>query len=177
MHIGPRGQEILLRYLARDLEAYCFRPADSEAKRRAALHATRKTPLSCGNRPGSNRRRTPRKLLGDSYTTSSYRRAIARGCDKAFLHPTLDGVPVAKMTVPQIAEFRRWQSDHCGAPNQLRHAAATEVRRAFGLEAAQSSSVTAKIYAERMRKLRDAVAMLNAVKVLAVRPCEFPRRQ
>ncbi|HEX2474268.1 MAG TPA: site-specific integrase [Lacipirellulaceae bacterium] len=35
--IGPQAQGMLLRYLARDPEAYCFRPCDSEAKRRAAL--------------------------------------------------------------------------------------------------------------------------------------------
>jgi len=39
--VGPQGQNILLRYLARDPEAYCFRPCDSEAKRRAAAHAAR----------------------------------------------------------------------------------------------------------------------------------------
>ena len=36
--IGPRAQEILLRYLARDAVSYCFRPRDSEARRRAAIH-------------------------------------------------------------------------------------------------------------------------------------------
>jgi integrase len=46
--IGPQAQAVLLRYLARDSEAHCFRPCDSEAKRRAAAHAARKTPLSCG---------------------------------------------------------------------------------------------------------------------------------
>ena len=53
--IGPQAQAVLLRYLARDPQAHCFRPCDSEAKRRAAAHAARKTPLSCGNIPGSHR--------------------------------------------------------------------------------------------------------------------------
>ena len=48
--IGPKGQAVLLRYLARDPLTYCFRPCDSEAKRRAAQHEARVTPLSCGNR-------------------------------------------------------------------------------------------------------------------------------
>ncbi len=33
--IGPKAQAVLLRYLARDPSMYCFRPCDSEAKRRA----------------------------------------------------------------------------------------------------------------------------------------------
>ena len=48
--VGPQAQAILLRYLARDPQAYCFRPCDSEEKRRAAATAARVTPLSCGNR-------------------------------------------------------------------------------------------------------------------------------
>lgn len=90
--VGPRAQAVLLRYLARDAQAYCFRPCDSEAKRRAELHGERKTPLSCGNRPGSNRRRRPKVAPGEQYETASYRRAISRGCDKAFPHPTLEPV-------------------------------------------------------------------------------------
>src|SRR5262249_26288336 len=42
--IGPQAQAILLRYLARDAETHCFRPCDSELKRRAEVHAARKTP-------------------------------------------------------------------------------------------------------------------------------------
>jgi integrase len=49
--VGPRAQAILLRYLARDHQTFCFRPCDSEAKRRAAATKARKTPLSCGNKP------------------------------------------------------------------------------------------------------------------------------
>ncbi len=39
--IGPQAQEVLLRHLARDAQAYCFRPCDSEEKRRAAVTAAR----------------------------------------------------------------------------------------------------------------------------------------
>ena len=58
--VGPKAQAVLLRYLARDSQAFCFRPCDSEEKRRAAQHEARETPLSCGNRPGTNRRRQPK---------------------------------------------------------------------------------------------------------------------
>jgi integrase len=152
--LGPKSQDVLLRYLARDAEAFCFRPCDSEAKRLAERHADRKTPLCCGNRPGTNRKRKPRKAPGDCYTTDSYRRSIAYACDKAFPHPTLGSVPRRKLPAAQLAELSKWQSDHRWAPNQLRHAAATEVRREFGLEAAQillghSAADITQIYAER----------------------------
>lgn len=45
--IGPRAQKVLLRYLVRDSQECCFRPCDSEAKRRAEARKHRKTPLSC----------------------------------------------------------------------------------------------------------------------------------
>lgn len=126
--IGPKAQEVLLRYLARDSQAYCFRPCDSEAKRRAEAHAERKTPLEYGNRPGTNRKGNSKRKPGEKYNTNSYRKAIHRACDKS-------GV-------------KRW------SPNRLRHAAATEIRREYGLEAAQiilghSAADITQVYAER----------------------------
>jgi integrase len=152
--IGPKGQEILLRYLARDASMYCFRPCDSEEKRRAAARANRKTPLSCGNRPGSNLKRKPNRSAGECYTVNSYRRAIKRGCDKAFPHPSLGYKLRAKFADSEKKELRKWQSEHQWNPNQLRHSAGTEVRREFGLEAAQTvlghaNADTTQIYAER----------------------------
>jgi integrase len=152
--IGPKAQAVLLHYLARDAEAYCFRPCDSEAKRRAEAHAERKTPLSYGNRPGSNRRLRPQHSPGDRYETAAYRRAISRACDKAFPHPTLGAIPAAGLSESQVTELRAWRSGHHWAPNRLRHTAATEVRKVGGLEAAQiilghSAANVTEIYAER----------------------------
>jgi hypothetical protein len=152
--IGPKAQGVLLRYLDRDAATYCFRPVDGEAKRRAAEHEARKTPMSCGNHPGTNRKRKPRKAPGEFYVTDAYRRAITRACDKAFPHPEFGGIPVRALTVEQLAEVRRWQSDHRWAPNRLRHAAATRIRAEFGLEAAQivlghAAADVTQVYAER----------------------------
>ena len=135
--LGPRAQSILLKYLARNSETCCFRPCDSEAKRRAALHAARVTPLSCGARPGSNVRRTPEIRPGDQYSVGSYRQAITRACKRA-------GV-------------ERWR------PNQLRHTTATEVRARFGLDAAQTvlghaSAKMSEHYAEKDRSAAAEVA-------------------
>jgi len=135
--IGPQAQGVLLRYLARDHQTYCFRPCDSEAKRRAAANKARKTPVSCGNTRGSNVKRHPKRIVGMRYSTDSYRRAIHRACDKA-------GVG-------------RW------SPNRLRHSAATEVRRRFGLEGAQvvlghASADITQVYAERDATLGTRIA-------------------
>ena len=51
-----------------------------------------------------------------------------------------------------------WRAKYCWSPNQLRHAAGTEVRRQFGLEAAQvvlghSKADVTQVYAERDQAL------------------------
>ena len=112
LYFGPHAQVILRQFMnERALNAYLFSPSEADAERRAALHAARRTPLSCGNRPGTNRRDAPERRPGDHYTVTSYRRAIHRGCEAA-------GVD-------------QW------SPHRLRHNAATELRRQFGLEGAQ----------------------------------------
>ncbi len=126
--IGAKGQQVLLPYLLRAADAYCFSPREAENKRRAAQHENRRTPLSCGNRPGTNRKAKPRRRAGEKYDRNSYARAVRRAAESA-------GVEV-------------W------SPNRLRHSFATEVRKSFGIEAAQvclghSQASTTEIYAER----------------------------
>jgi len=152
--VGPRAQALLFKYLARDGETHCFRPCDSEAKRYAALHSQRQTPLSCGNRPGTNRVKCRRRPPGKQYQVPSYRRAIHYACDQVFPHPELGKTIHHTMTEHQIAELKAWQSAHRWSPNQLRHAAATEFRSKFGLEVAQvilghASADVTQVYAER----------------------------
>ena len=84
----------------------------------------------------------------------SYRRAIYRAADKAFPHPELGTLKESELFPAQLAELRQWQDEHRWAPNQLRHTAATEIRKAFGLEAAQialghSQANITQVYAER----------------------------
>jgi integrase len=150
--IGPRGQEILQPYLSRDPGACCFCPTEADAERRRRQHARRVVPIGCGNRPGTNRKAKPKRKPGNQYTADSYRRAIHRACDQAFPHATLGGR--GDLNDGEVKELRRWQSEHRWSPNRLRHSAATDVRKQFGLEAAQivlghaSANVT-QIYAER----------------------------
>lgn len=78
------------------------------------------------------------------HTTASYRRAIARACDRADRW-----AKGGKIIGNDVRIGPRWH------PHQLRHTAATEIRRQFGLEAAQvvlghsSARVTDAVYAER----------------------------
>ncbi|MGI9429906.1 MAG: tyrosine-type recombinase/integrase [Bythopirellula sp.] len=142
--VGPKAQGILLRYLVRNSQDYCFRPCDTESKRRVAATAARVTPQNQGNTRGSNRKRKPKRTPGEQYTTGSYGRAIRRGCLKAFPIPdTLSN-----------HERELWIAKHCWSPNRLRHTTATQIRREFGLEAAQvilghSKADVTQTYAER----------------------------
>jgi integrase len=161
--IGPRAQGVLLKYLARAPESFCFSPADSEEKRLAARHAARRVSISCGNRPGSSRRRKPRRAAGERYSAGAFRRSVHRGCDRAFRHPTLSAIPKSKLAAEQLAELKKWQSAHRWSPNRLRHSAATEIRARFGIEAVRTvlghaEMSTSEIYAERDHTLAARVA-------------------
>jgi len=128
IYVGPRAQKILTKYLLRPADKVCFSPIESEQQRLAARHAARVTPLSCGNKPGSNRSRKPRTSPGDAFTAGTYAQSIRAACRRA--------------------EVAKW------SPNQLRHNAATEIRKRFGLEAAQvilghSEIGVTQVYAER----------------------------
>ena len=129
IYFGPQAQAILTPYLLRGEDQVCFVP-----KRKGA----------------------------DEYSTRSYRDAIHRAGDITFPTPS----PLAKrpketlakwnerLTDNQKKEIAEWQSQHRWSPNQLRHAAATEIRKRFGLEAAQvtlghSNANITQIYAER----------------------------
>jgi integrase len=168
--IGPKAQDILRPYLLRDKEAFCFSPAEAERKRLAQRHEERTTPISCGNRPGTNRKAKRDRPAGDQYTTGSYRRAIHRACEMAFeMPPALRRAPKGEMLeakAQRIQQAREWRAKHTWHPNQLRHSAATEIRKRFGLEAAQvtlghAAADVTQLYAER--DLQQAAAVMAQV--------------
>jgi integrase len=88
---GPAARAVLAPYLKRDLEARCFQPVEAVKQRRG---------------------KKPRRRIGTSYTTRSYRKALWYACDAA-------GVP-------------RWN------PNQLRHSAEQRIEREFGVDVART---------------------------------------
>jgi integrase len=156
--IGPKAQEILQPYLLRPDWVYCFSPSESERRRRELAHQARKTPMSCGNRPGTNRSRQPKRSAGSQYTTDSYRRAIHRAVEKANQERCEWNTKHPGQRVPLL---EKW------SPNRLRHSAGTEVRRQFGLEAAQvvlghALADVTQVYAERDFQLaRDVVKQIG----------------
>ena len=81
-------------------------------------------------------KKNPERTPGDHYTKDSYNQAIHRAVDKANRERSdEDKLPY-------------WH------PNQLRHSVATEVRREYGIEAAQtvlghSNLSVTQVYAER----------------------------
>jgi integrase len=125
--LGPRSQEILRPWLDREPETYCFRPCDAVEHRYSRARARRRSPMTpsqVARKPKPDGKRRP----GGCYTKDSYRVAIRRACLRAGIPP--------------------W------APNQLRHSQATELRRRFGIEAAQavlghSELDVTQVYAER----------------------------
>jgi integrase len=137
---GPRAQQILRNYLTLEMTAPLFRPDLSEERRNLQKRQARRTPLT----PSAKIRRAgqyPRGVVGQQYDVASYRRAITRACEKA-------GVLA-------------W------TPHQLRHTAATEVRKRFGLEAAQcvlghAELGVTQVYAERdMETARRVMAEIG----------------
>jgi integrase len=69
---GPRAQDVIKPFLKTDLNAYLFSPTEAEAERRERRHQQRKTPMNCGNAPGTNVKRKPKKQPLDRYTVGSY---------------------------------------------------------------------------------------------------------
>jgi integrase len=158
--IGPRAQEVLRPWLRLNLQEYLFQPREAVEQYRAELRQKRKTPLT----PGQAQRRpkrNPKRTAGDHYRVSSYDHAVMDACDAAFPPPA----PLARQTgeakktwlarlgAAGREELKRWCRAHRWHPNQLRHSAATEIRREAGLDAARvvlghrSPQIT-EVYAE-----------------------------
>ncbi|HVK18250.1 MAG TPA: tyrosine-type recombinase/integrase [Fimbriiglobus sp.] len=126
--LGPQAQAVLVPFLRRPADAYLFSPAEAAVERFARLRAARRSKV-----PPSQvcrKKARPKRKPGGRYTPNSYRHSIVTACRKA-------GVP-------------RWH------PHQLRHLAATVIRRGHGVEVARvllghASGFTTEIYAEQDR--------------------------
>jgi integrase len=142
--IGPQAQKILAPWLT-DVAAddYVFSPRRAEATRQAERRAQRKTPLWPSHLQGLavKRKTNPLRPKRERYDSASYRRAIKRAC--------------------QQAKIPNW------APNRLRHAAATRIRKRHGIELARiilghSTAFTTEIYAEADRqKAMEVIAEMG----------------
>ena len=169
IYIGPQAQQILAPFLLRPADAYCFSPSEAERERLEALAASTR---NGGKRVGANRKPQPRRTAGDHYTRDSYRRAIDRGCEKAFplpatLAPRDDETAEkweARLTKEERRQIKAWRKAHHWHPHQLRHSYGTYVRREDNLESAQillghSRADVTQIYAERDIERAKRVAL------------------
>ncbi len=135
------AQEVLKPFLEdRGTEAYLFDPQEAEKARNAKRRLGRTSKMTPSQRRRKRKavRKSPPR---DHYSRDSYRRAVARACERA-------GIP-------------HWH------PHQLRHNAATRLQRELGIEAARvvlghKSPLVTEIYVERDLELaRSAMARLG----------------
>jgi integrase len=172
IYIGPKSQEILQPFLKPDPKAFLFSPFDAREERYRLMRANRKSRVQpsqiCRRRTG------PKRLPGERYTTQSYHRAITHACDQAF--PLPEHLARKKgeskcawwrrLTVCEKEAVFHWRHEHRWHPHQLRHNAATNLRKEYGIELARiilghSSMVVTEIYAELDR--RQAMAVIGQI--------------
>ena len=137
--LGPQAQAVLRPWLREEGTAYLFSPAEARVERFISMRENRKTPVQPSQR--DRRKPKPDRLPADRYDPRSYHHAVRYGC--------------AKANVPN------WH------PHQLRHNAATRLRKEFGLDTARavlghSSTAVTEIYAELDRdKAAEAMALVG----------------
>lgn len=137
--LGPRAQAVLKPWLRTELTSYLFSPKEALEESYAQRRRRRQTPLTPSQRARSRKPRRSR-TPGEYYPPTSYCHAISNACKKV-------GVP-------------NWH------PNQLRHNAATGLRKEFGLDVARvilghSSPAVTEIYAEVDRE--KAISVMEQV--------------
>jgi integrase len=156
VYLGPKAQAIVRPFLRSDLQAYLFSPAEAEAERNdrrlGVVSSDRKTKVYPSELRGRQRRRDarqdkPRKRpLRAHYDTASYYKAVVYGIEAANRARLAEGG--AKGIDPEKIELvPHWH------PHQLRHNAATALRREHGIEVARiilghRSAAITEVYAE-----------------------------
>jgi integrase len=175
IYLGPKAQDVVSPFLKLDTQAFIFSAAEAGAWHRQQRHKNRTTPMSCGNVPGDKQAKKPKRKAGDRFTVTSYRRAIVRATEDAFPPPAdlarrqvpsrranrttsmrweTDAEWLARLTDEQKKKLADWRQTHQWHPNQLRHTAGTELRKQYGLEAAQvilghKTLTVTQVYAEK----------------------------
>jgi len=156
IYIGPRAQEVLQPFLERPQTSYCFSPAEAMAEFQQKRAENRTTPIHQGNKPGTNVKPKRTKKFKAHYTVTAYGHAITKAVKKAFRPEGMSD-----------EEFATWKPDQHWHPHQLRHNAATFLRREFGLETARiilghRSAAITEVYAEQdQEKALEAIGRVG----------------
>jgi integrase len=128
--LGPKAQQVVRGWLRDDPTEHLFQTREAKAEHLAKRRRGRRTPLTPSQK-GRTRKASPRRAPGDHHGTRAYCHAVGKACERA--------------AVP------RWH------PHQLRHSAATNLRRGFGIEVARvilghASPAVTEVYAEADRE-------------------------
>jgi integrase len=169
-----QAQEIVQRYLLRPADKFCFDPAQAVEERNAARRDGKHLGKDGKHWPSYQRRIDAIKgrRCAERYTKDTYRAAIRyaiRAVNRTILNQIKDEMPDASREQIQEAFTRQRIPDW--HPHQLRHTAATLVRKALGdsgLDAArallgQKTLAIADVYAEVDQELA-----VKAAKHLAI---------
>ena len=139
LFFGPEAQRVLEPFLLRRGDKLMFSPAEAVVEMERRKRSERKTPLYASHRARYERQRgeKPARNVGDVYIAATLRRAITRAVKAANRLRPEEGLP----------PLPNW------TPYQLRHAAATRLRKQFGLEMVRcllghSSATMSEVYAE-----------------------------
>jgi integrase len=162
--IGPRGQEVLRPWLRPDPQEHLFQPKEGRAAYDAERRKNRKSKMT----PSQTKRqvkRNPKKVPSDRYSVISYDQAVARGCLSA--HCTSCATCLrqkGEKRRDRLARVMRCEGSKAfhWHPNQLRHAAATEIRRVAGLDAARA------VLGHRTPTITEVYAEIDVNKAVSV---------
>lgn len=149
--VGPAAQDVIRPFLRAVPTEYLFQPREADADRLAALRASRKSKVQPSQVDRS--KPAPAKKPGAKYTPNSYRQSIIRGVARAN-----QARCEADADAPPIPDWH---------PHQLRHSAATSLRRGFGLDVARAvlghtSPDVTEVYAELDQdKAREAMGRVG----------------
>lgn len=156
VYLGPQAQAIIRPFLKSNAEAYLFSPSDAMAERHeqrfGVFDPDRKTPVypseirARERRRKERRKKSAKRAMRERYHTDTYRQAVTHGiqaANKALIAEAKEeGIDES-----QIALIPHWH------PHQLRHNAATNLRKEHGIEVARiilghRSAAITEVYAE-----------------------------
>lgn len=157
IYLGPKAQAVLKPWLRTDLLGFVFSPRTAMDRRNDERKAARKTPMTPSHR-ARKRKRRPKRVPGERWTTSAYSRAIRNACRRAAIAQLVAQGATLKDARSTVAKdgFPSWH------PHQLRHNAATRLRKEFGLDTARA------ILGHRTPAVTELYAELDQAKAVEV---------
>ncbi len=144
--IGPKGQEIVTRWLSTNTQAFIFSAKRCREEQNAERRKNRKTPLwpSHVKHQAKKKKRNPKRVPQDRYTVTSYARAITESIKRH---------NVGKTDAEKLVHWH---------PHQLRHLRAGELKRAAGLDVARA------VLGHRCPAITEHYATLDVAAAVAV---------